>query len=396
MLTLLLILGIPLSAVLLLTLRIRTKEARRERYLAKMEKTFREAGAETLGNRHYRRGDRTYSFDANLSPLFAKGFTLRLSTFSDSVCEFELKSARNVPIGLPEELARDEYFRSLSLQGEPAPELVPVLLDLKDRLSTLVPDRWEAFSKQHMEVILSGNRFDDGAYSAVELRSDLDALDALASAPLRRTIRGGVVTYREGFESDLPAWHWTPDQRRNLPPSVRRFVFSCYADNPYLNTAIVDLLYRLAGDRRKFFVTDQTDLEFLRYGFGDAFTQSGNLVEADNPEVPVAADQYLDGEFFGGFLASGAPVDFAGQPRHAFHNKAVERIDQWHFYARRLFDDEFSWFSGEYEIVSCVLRPADIREAVEGLADRIGARFVELDRRFSFKLLKDDRLEMTT
>ena len=205
-------------------------------------------------------------------------------------------------LGLAHIASGTAYIELYRVQHRPASELVTVaqaalggqgVVTLDARTATLILNGTPASIQRALALL---ERLDQPLRSVVlkhQLRtaSDLDALDVLASAPLRRVIRGGVVTYREGFESDLPAWHWTPDQRRALPSSARRFVFSCYADNPYLNTAIVDLLYRLAGDRRKFFITDQTDLDFLRYGFGDAFTQSGNLVEADNPEVPVAADQ---------------------------------------------------------------------------------------------------------
>jgi len=82
------------------------------------------------------------------------------------------------------------------------------------------------------------------------------------------------------------------------------------------------------------------------------------------PEMPVAADLRTDGDFFRG--ASGrerTPDGFEreGMPRTKFHDAAIKVLRKVDFYARRLYDDEFSWFSGEYEIIQrhAARRPRD-------------------------------------
>lgn len=398
-----LLLGIPLLVLAIVAVRIRIRRGGRELLLERMQELLRSIGAEPVADGFWKRGGRVVSVDVLLSPIFSRRFPLRLSTFCDSTYEFELKDSRNVPLPIPEELSRDPYYGPMFLRGAASPELSEYLQRVKDRLQTLVPARWGAVSKRHVELILSDSRFDPATLTAAGLASDLDALDALARVPLRRAVREGVVTYREGFERDFPAWHWTPEQRKSLPRTARRAVISYHLDNAYLHTALVEFFSRLAGDHARLFLTEtgeRSPLSFLRYAFGDGFRRSGNFFVSDVAEAPVAADQYLDGAFFQGFLSTDGEAalapDFRDVPKYRLHEIALSRLDRVHFYARRLFDDENSWFSGEYEILSCALSPAEIREAAEEMAVRHGAKFVELDRRFSPKLLKEDRLEMTT
>ena len=53
--------------------------------------------------------------------------------------------------------------------------------------------------------------------------------------------------------------------------------------------------------------------------------------------------------------------------------------------ARRLYDDEFSWFSGEYEIISVM--PLDVRGTISRIATEIGAQVMDIDRRFHKRLV---------
>jgi hypothetical protein len=195
----------------------------------------------------------------------------------------------------------------------------------------------------------------------------------------------------------VPQWHWRVDQRAALPESVRREAVSYWRENSYLNDGLVRLFERLAGGRRMFVLTAAEHLDFLELAFGKPVRRHGALVEVDDPRMLVAADQYLDGEFFAGLLvADGVPAGFEHVPRHAFHDAAVAALPRVYFYARRLFDDEFSWFSGEYEILSMRLAEDEVRKALDVLAFELHADLKDIDRRFSFKLIRDElKLEMT-
>src|SRR6185436_11846842 len=105
------------------------------------------------------------------------------------------------------------------------------------------------------------------------------------------------------------------------------------------------------------------------------------------PELPVAADLHSDGEFFGGLLvARELPPGFEKKlPRIRFHDAAINAFRKVDFYARRLYDDEFSWFSGEYEIVS--VAPLDVRGALSRIATEIGAQVMDIDRRFHKRIV---------
>jgi hypothetical protein len=86
---------------------------------------------------------------------------------------------------------------------------------------------------------------------------------------------------------------------------------------------------------------------------------------------------------------------FAAETRFRFHDAAIYLLPRLEFYARRLYDDEFSWFSGEYEIVSARLEEDAVRAALEEVAKEFGASVKTIERPFSFKLLKDDRLDLS-
>lgn len=147
-------------------------------------------------------------------------------------------------------------------------------------------------------------------------------------------------------------------------------------------------------------LTPAESLSFIEEGFGKPAAVQGHLVELA-PDMAVAADQYLDGEFFSGLLVplpgeeAAVRERFARETRFRFHDAAVDLLPRLAFYARRLYDDEFSWFSGEYEIVSAHLDDSAVRAALEETAAESGATVKEIERPFSFKLLRDDRLDLS-
>jgi hypothetical protein len=72
-------------------------------------------------------------------------------------------------------------------------------------------------------------------------------------------------------------------------------------------------------------------------------------------------------------------------PKIQFHDAAIKALRKCDFYARRLYDDEFSWFSGEYEIVSAY--PLDVRCVLAKIATEIGAQVMDIDRRFHKRIV---------
>ncbi|HEU4334293.1 MAG TPA: hypothetical protein VFT32_07335, partial [Candidatus Eisenbacteria bacterium] len=119
MLFLILILGIPAAAAIAVALRIRSKRAARDRFLAALAPRLAAIGAEPLEDGRIRYGGRAFRFAADTNPLFSSSFDLRLSTFCDSVLEFEIRRARHVPV-LPEALRADPLFRGCALDAPSA------------------------------------------------------------------------------------------------------------------------------------------------------------------------------------------------------------------------------------------------------------------------------------
>ncbi len=373
LLVLLFLVGLPAIAIGAIILRIRMKRVRAEGLAALLT-----AGHERLPHDCFRALGRVFRLQVDLNPLFSRDFGLRLSTFADTTLEFEIRAARNVPTKTPQKLAGDPFYRRFVLDTLAPEESVEHLLAVKETLARVFPSRWGAYSKYHCEVVLSANA---ATHESVEL--DLPALAALAAVPAARRPTGGTWTIREGWEPQLPAWHWRPDQRARLPEGVRRWCVSAWYDNAYLNLPLAKFLWSLAGLR----VVTLSDLWFLERAFGRPVPVSGNLVEL-TPEMAVAADQWTDGEFFLGAVTDG---DFAGAIKFNVHDRAIgARV-----YVRRLFDDEFSWFSGEYEILSAALTDREVRDAFGKAAEEAGAAVKEIERPFSFKLLKEDRLDLS-
>jgi hypothetical protein len=328
-------------------LRIRVKEKLKERYYWDMVKDLREAGIEPVDYGVFRGG----KIDLSINPLFRRGFTVRVAAWSNTIHDQELQRGKPVP---PE----FEKFKPL-LQ------------------------RWESAGKMVTECYAAGVTDDP------KLSSTFKELLELSKVPISKTYKGGTFTYREGFEPNVPQWHWRHDQRPKLPKDAKRYCFSYWQDGPLLNPVIMRVLWELSGDGRRFFISSTEDLRFLEYGFERRDIACwGALLELKHPDMPVAADLLTDGEFFGGLLvAKDEPKGFESEqmPRMFFHEAAIKVLRKCDFYARRLFDDENSWYSGEVEIVST--RPLDVRGTLSRIATEIGAQVMDIDRRFNKRIV---------
>jgi hypothetical protein len=346
-------------------------------------------GSEWFDDARFRWKGRVYLLVPGPNPVLSKQIVVRLSTFCPGLLEAEIRAARNVPTKTPQKLAGDDFFAAYVLDAPSPDEAAEWLLAVKPVIRGLFPHRWGAVTHLYGEIALSAN-----PATIEDLAPDLDALAQLAAVRAERKPRGGTWTIREGFEPHPPAWHWKPEQRAALPAGARRWCISAWYDNSYLNIALARLLWTLAGDRPLSIVTVGTELDFLADGFGTPVPVVDQAVRIASPEMAVAADQALDGDFLG-LAVAGEPGDaFAGALKLQLLDRALAAFPRFRFVARRLFDDEFSWFSGEYEIVSTELADEEVRAAFSTLAAEFGAKVVALERPFSFKLLKEDRLEV--
>lgn len=348
---LLVLVGLPALVFAAVWLQLRVKLKARTAYQWAVLEEMRTAGVEPLGDGYYRCNGRAGKVDVSPNPLFRRGLTVRVAAWSDTIHEAELRRGRPVPAGF-----------------EPFKQLL---------------DRWESAGKMVTECYAAGVTEDPNLSPTFKKLLELSAL------PLSRTCKGGTFTIREGFEPKVPQWHWRHDQRPKLPKTVYRTCFSYWQDGPLLNPVVMRVLWELSGNSHRYFMTDTGDLRFLDYGFSRRDIACwGTLVELMKPDMPVAADLLTDGGFFGGLLvARDLPPGFEveGMPKRDFHDAAIKVFRQCDFYARRLYDDEFSWFSGEYEVVSA--SPVDVRTVVFKVAAEIGAQVMEIDRRFHKRLV---------
>ncbi len=344
--------GLPLLAGFLLWLRLRAKERLLDARFWEIQKSLQAAGANPIDRGIYVVGGRGARLELHTNPLLSRRFTVRLAVSSDTIHEFELKRGAAVP----------KEFESFA----------PLL------------SRWDSAGKMFTECYAAG------VTSETDLSQDLRKLVELAKLPLAKEYRGGTFTIREGFEKDVPQWHWRHDLRPRLPPNVRRWCVSYWADSPLLNPPLARLLFELAGDARKLFLTDTEDLRFLEAAYPRRDIACwGAIVELMRPDLLVAADLHTDGGFFGGMLAArDVPDGFEteGMPARLFHEAALRVFRKCHFYARRLLDDENSWWSGEYEILSAY--ELDVRGPLGRIAGEMGAQVMEIDRRFHKRLVK--------
>jgi len=343
---------LPAAVILAVWLRLKWKERAMDAFSGEVQKVFTGAGWEPVGPGRYRRDLRGFKFELSTNPLLARGFTIRLAAGSTTLHDFELRRGRPVP----------EEFESYA----------PLL------------ERWPSAGKMFTDCYAAG------VFDRPPPAGDIEFLAGLAELPLEKTFRGGTFTIREGFEKNVPQWHWRHDQRPKLPEDARRFCISYWTGSPLLNPPLIRLFTLLAAGSPMYYLSDAEDLSCLEDAFGrEGISRTGAVVELRNPAMPVAADLHTDGRFFGGLLvAPERPVGFeaGGMPRRLFHDAALKALGKCLLYARRLWDDEFSWYSGEYEIV-CP-RPLDVQGTVAKLATEMGSQVLEIDRRFNKRIVQ--------
>lgn len=348
------VVALPALAVFAAWRRRLAKERGAEAFYWEVQKAIQDAGFQPLGEGYYASDamGRGLRMSISTNPLFSSKFTLRIAAFSTTLHEMELRRGKPVPA---------EFA-----------DFAPLL------------ERWDSCGKYHLECYMAA------VTDQAPRPEDVKALWELAGKPLEKTERGGIITYREGFEPKPPQWHWRHDLRAKLPKDVRRVCVSCWRDGPLMNDVLARILWELAADARKFVMCPTEDLRFMELSFGRrGLSPWGALVELENWDRLVAADLQTDGEFFGGLLvARELPPGFEeeGMPKRLFHEAAVKALRKVYWYARRLFDEENSWFSGEIEIVSAY--ELDVRPVVEKVARDVGATIMDIDRRFHKRLVK--------
>jgi hypothetical protein len=355
-------------------------------------------GARDLDGRVWSYEGRRVQVEVEAPGLFGGPLSLTVAMFTDRVGEFYVRRAGGLPaVALPA-LAEDEFYRDYSIEGRAGPALQDYLRspEVREVLRRAMAGRWRVFGKGFVILYFSDNVFDARRLDEEELRLALRALRHL-DRPAEEPLRGGAFTFRSGFEPDLPPWHWTPEARQRLPENALRVVVSYYHENPCLNEGLVEFFYELAAGSRRFFLTDERDLAFLGHAFGDEVSIGDGVVESARLEPPAAADQYLDGGFFSAFVAADSiPEPLRAARRHARHDAALASLGELKFYARRLLDDEASWFSGEYEVLTLATSVEEIARALEKTAARREAKILPLDRRFTLKVFRDEKFEYST
>lgn len=346
------VVGLPALTALVVWLRLRAKERRMDPHFWEIQGSLQAAGANPIDRGMYVVDGRGARLELHTNPLFMRDFTVRLAVSSNTIHEFELRRGKPVP----------KEFEAFA----------PLL------------SRWETAGKMFTECYAAG------VTSETDLSQDLKKLVELSKIPLAREYRGGTFTIREGFEKDVPQWHWRHDLRPKLPPNVRRWCVSYWTDTPLLSPPLARLLFAISGESKKLVLTDTEDLRFLEAAYPRRDLACwGAIVELMNPDLLVAADLHTDGGFFGGMLAArDIPDGFEveGMPRRLFHEAALRVFRKCDFYARRLLDDEASWWSGEYEILSAY--EIDVRGPLAKIAGELGAQVMEIDRRFHKRLVK--------
>jgi hypothetical protein len=359
---------------------------------------FASLGARAVGERVYEWEGRRWQAEVETPGIFGGPLGLTVALFTDRVHEFYVRRAGGLPAHPLPELASDEFYREYSIEGRAGPAVRDYLQrpDVKEILRHLLPGRWKTFGKGFVILYVSDNVFPAEPFDERELKLAMMSLLRLDQA-IDDPIRGGAFTFRSGFEDDLPPWHWSRESVRALPADVTRAVVSYYHDNPYLNEGLVDLFRELAGRSRVTYYSGAEDLDFVRHAFGSAVTRDGTAFESDRLDALAAADQYLDGGFFAACVASDRPPDaLRGLRRFELHEAALRTLPDVDFYVRRLLDDEASWFSGEYEILSLRLTARDIASALNRVAARYDAKIMPLERRFTLKVFRDEKFEYST
>ncbi len=399
-------LGLPAAVALGAWGRMRSKRAARDRFVDHFRRRLLAHGVkdwvasrDPWSPERFTWKGRLYTIVIDPNPLFSRRLNVRLGTFADSVLEFDFAEAAHVAGGKSVALASVPEFRRLALRTPAPEEATAWLLAVKEKLAPAFPRRWGSLSRWHCEVALAGLRPMHDEWEDAEVLEDLDALGAAAAVPGWRDPKGGTWTLRRGWEPNPMAWHWPAERRARLPEGVQRWGVSAWCDNAYLNRGLADFFGRLGGELH--WVTGREEFQFLEAGFGIAARPVDRMIRLPG-DAAVAADQYLDGEFFSLALGFDAAEGAArareilrGASKGELFDRALRLLPEARFVARRLFDDEFSWFSGEYEILSAKLTDEEVKGALAGAAQARSAAVKEIDRPFSFKLLRDDRLEVT-
>lgn len=332
--------------------RYRAKIRRMNGFTFEVQDSLVAAGFTAIGEGYLHDGWKGLRFELHPNPLFRAGYTLRIGAFSDTLHDLEFRRGRPVP---------KEHAG-----------FAPLL------------ERWESCGKHDLELWMAA------VVEKADVGADARKLWELARTPIEKTFKGGTITIREGFEADCPQNHWRHDLRAKLPKNARRFCVSYWQDDPLLTLPMARFLYDLAGESRVFTFNDTDDLRFLEMSFERRdIAVWGTMVELKKPELLAAADRHTDGGFFGGCLAARElPKELDGEtiPKFRWHEAALKVWRKCDFYARRLYDFENAWYSGEYEILT--VYPLDVRGAVDRMAQSLGAQVMEIDRRFHKRLVK--------
>lgn len=370
--------------------------------LARLRGEIAARGAEPVDDERFRWKGRVYRLTGNINPLFGANLSLRLSLYAPGDIEFQMKRAAHVPAPPQPGLASDEFYRAFAFEGTVTPEVERFLLD--ERVKAALLDRlgrsWEAYSQFYVERVLFQNAFDYREYDGEALLFDLAALETLAAVPLGRRFEGGTWTIRHGFEERPWPWHWRPEQRLLLPPKLVRFLVSAYAGHPFVTAPLWEFLRELAGPDDLAILTDDAPPE-LAFTFPSGHHADDTRVYVEDPQVVAGLDPFTDGRFVQAIVAvprSGREMlarAYRGAARRDFHDISLGLLDKLAFYVRRLYDDEFSWLSGEYEVLTTQRTLDRCERGARAVAERHRAKVVEITQPFLPKLLKSDRLEVT-
>lgn len=396
------VLGVIVLLFAFAVLSLSSKLRRRDTFLKQIDERLQKLGARPIDESAYEFEGRRYRVIVEQPTMFDGNLFLSIGLYTPHLDEFMIRHAGGVAVDLNPRLRADESYRDYVPDGELRADIEDWLLrpETKTILQKALPGRWRSFGKRSVELYFADNIFHYEGLDDTELLLAMRALKAL-DAPIALKTHGGILTFRSGFEKDVPPWHWQLEKINALPPGLKRAVVSCYHKNPYLNAALVDLFYALAGSHSTAFLFPRHNVGFLEHALGKTFETHDALFITKDVTAPVAADLYLDGGFFEGFIAfSGSAAEIAEEfrdiGRARFHEIALELLPRLRLYVRRLFDDEASWYSGEYEILSTQLGDREIVQAVESVASKYAARIVKLDRRFTPKLFRDEKFEFST
>lgn len=396
LLAVIVLLAIIAAGYLALFAAARRKDHERRALLARLDGAMAGLGAERLGDGLHRWNGRAYTIHADATPLLKRELSLRLAALAPGTAELELRRARNVPSEAAAALG--DPYRGFVAQAPAGTDAAAFLMrpEVAGALGAVMPGRWDAFSVHIVERVLYSNLIPHASYDAAELRRDLEALAAIGGATAERDDRPARVTLRHGIEPDVPGWHWTPADRMQWGERLSRSCVSAWTGTPHLNPALLELFRRLAGPARLMVLMNRPLPEEVRLAYGAAAPAADGLVAEGGEAAWVAADHFTDAAFFGGLLAADEAVvadlraRFSAHAAWEHHRAALEMLDRCRFYVRRLRDDEDSWYSGEYEILSARLS----HEQVAAEVGRMGGRLIRLERPFSHKLFRDDRLDV--